>query len=367
MLSDTQKEVKDSRLFSEDYMGSKTFKRGSVIEGILVSITKEGMWLDISAKTEGIVPVAEMKTLKTTNGLKTGDKIWVYVLETENEDGRAVLSLDKARVIKGWQEIEKGLADGDILEVEVRAFNKGGLLADYYNVQGFIPLSHVCGMKRFDEEARNSFLKSKIGLKVKIKVLELDRTKHRIIFSEKIAYQESQEKAKGQLLEELKEGEARKGRITSLHDFGAFVNIGGMDGLLPASEICWERGAKVEDILHVDNEIEVSILKIDKEARKILLSLKRLMPHPWTMAGEKFQVGQVVNGEVTRLKPFGAFIALDGSIEGLVHISEMSERRITHPKEVLKKGDTVSVKVLAVDPERRRISLSLKQAQQEMV
>ena len=183
MLSDTQEELKNNPMFSEDYMGSKVIKRGTVIDGILVSITKEGLWVDISAKTEGIVPIAEMKTLQDTNGLKTGDKIWVYVLETENEDGRAVLSLDKAKSIKGWQEIEKSLADGGILEVEVKAFNKGGLLVDYYSVQGFIPLSHVHGIRRFEEEERNSFLTNKIGQKIKIRVLEIARAKHRLIFS----------------------------------------------------------------------------------------------------------------------------------------------------------------------------------------
>lgn len=354
-------------MLSDDYMGSKVIKRGNIIDGILVSITKEGLWLDISAKTEGIVPIAEMKTLQSTNGLKTGDKIWVYVLETENEDGRAVLSLDKAMSIKGWQEIEKGLTDGNILEVEVKAFNKGGLLVDYHSIQGFVPLSHVHGVRRFDEEERNSFLKNKIGQKIKIRVLELDRTKHRLIFSEKMAFQESQEKAKDQLLLELKEGDTRKGRVTSIHDFGAFVNIGGLDALLPASEVCWERGLKVEDLLQVDSEIEVYVLKIDKEAKKVLLSQKRLLPHPWSNAGGKYQVGQIITGEVTRLKPFGAFVALDDSVEGLVHISELSEKRVNHPKEVVKKGDTITVKILSIDTERRRISLSLKQARQEVV
>lgn len=367
MLSDTKSEVKNSSMSSDDYMVSNIIKRGTVIEGVLVSITKEGIWVDISAKTEGIVPIAEMKTLQSLNGLKTGDKIWVYVLETENEDGRAVLSLDKAKSIIGWKEIEKGLTDGNILEVEVKAFNKGGLLVDYHSIQGFIPLSHVHGIRRFDDEERNSFLTNKIGQKIKIRVLELDRAKHRLIFSEKVAFQESQEKAKDQLLVELKEGDTRKGRITSVHDFGAFVNIGGIDGLLPASEVCWERGMKVEDLVQVDSEIEVYVLKIDKEAKKVLLSQKRLLPHPWSNAGGKYQVGQVVTGEVTRLKPFGAFVALDDSVEGLVHISELSEKRVNHPKEVVKQGDTINVKILSIDTERRRISLSLKQAQQEMV
>lgn len=367
MVADIQQEVKNNQMSTEDYMGSAVIKRGNIIEGVLVSITKEGLWVDISAKTEGIVPIAEMKSVQSTNGLKAGDKIWVYILETENEDGRAVLSLDKAKTIKGWQEIEKGLTDGSTLEVEVKAFNKGGLLVDYNNVQGFVPLSHVYGVRRFDDEERNSFLKNKIGQKIKIKVLELDRAKHRLIFSEKVALQESQEKAKGELLAVLQEGETRKGKITSVHDFGAFVNIGGIDGLLPASEVCWERGAKVEDLLKIDSEIEVYVLKIDKEARKVLLSQKRLMPHPWSNAGDKYQVGQVVSGEVTRLKPFGAFVALDDMVEGLVHISELSERRVNHPKEVVKRGDIITVKILSIDTEKRRISLSLKQAQQEMV
>lgn len=367
MLSDMQQGLKINQMSSQDYMGNKVIKRGDVIEGVIVSLTKEGLWLDISAKTEGIVPMIEMKSLQTTNGLKSGDKIWVYILETENEDGRAVLSVDKARTIKGWQDIEKGLAEGIILEVEVRAFNKGGLLVDYQNIQGFVPLSHVSGVRRFDDEERNSFLKNKIGQKIKIKVLEIDRSKHRLIFSEKIALQESQEKAKEHFLAELKEGETRKGIVTSVHDFGAFVNIGGIDGLLPASEVCWERGSKVEDLLHANNEVEVCVLKIDREAKKVLLSQKRLLPHPWSTTSEKYQVGQLVSGEVTRLKPFGAFVALSESVEGLVHISELSEKRVNHPKEVVKQGDTITVKILAVDPEKRRISLSLKQAQQEMI
>lgn len=367
MLSDTKPEVKSSSVFPHDFMEGKILKRGSLIEGVLVSITKEGLWVDVNAKTEGIVPVAEMKTFQSANGLKTGDKVLVFVLETENEDGRAVLSLDRAKMIKGWQDIEKGLSDGIALEVEIKAFNKGGLLVDYQNIQGFVPLSHVFGLRRFDDEGRDSFLKSKVGQKIKIKVLELDRAKHRLIFSEKVVMQESQEKVREQLLAELKEGEVKKGKITSVHEFGAFVDIGGVDGLLPISEVGWDRDIKVENVLKVDCELEVYVLKVDKEAKKVLLSQKRLLPHPWTLAGNKYQAGQIVSGEITRLKPFGAFVALDEFIEGLIHISEISEKRISHPKEQLKRGDTVTVKVLAVDPEKRRISLSLKQVQQEVV
>lgn len=373
LFSSLESQIKNSPLpsseekFQEGYGPQRALKEGSVIEGTVVSINKEGLWVDVSAKTEGIVPPLEMKSIRNVNGLKSGDKILVYILETENDEGRLLLSVDRARILKWWQELERGFSDGAILEVEVKSFNKGGLLADYESIRGFVPISHLTGIPRQGEKERAAFLKSKVGQKVKIKIMELDRPKNRLVFSEKSARQELQEKIKEKALSELKEGETRKGKVTSLHDFGAFVNIGGIDGLLPLSEISWEKGKKPNEVLQPDTEIEVYILKVDKESKKVLLSLRKLLPHPWLMAGEKYQVGQLVEGCVTKLMPFGAFVALEDYIEGLIHISELSEKRINHPKEVLQKGANVTVKILAIDPLKRRISLSLKQAQQEMV
>ncbi len=339
---------------------------GDVIKGTVVSVDHEGMWVGIGSKSEGIVPLHEMRSVITAAGpsVKSGDEVFVFVIYSENDKGQVVLSIDKAEREKNWSDLAQKLAAGELIDVTVTAYKTGGLLANYRAVRGFIPLSQLSPAFRttaLNPETANSL----VGKPMKVKILELDKQRNRLILSESVALREWQEKQKAGFLAELKEGELRKGKVTSIHPFGIFVNLGPADGLIPLSELSWQAPAKVSEGLKIGDEVEVFILKVDNETKRITLSLKRTQPPPWEKLTEKYQVGQLVSGRVTKLVDFGAFVKVDEAIDGLIHISEMANRRIMHPKEVVKRNDVLTLKIVSIEAERHRLRLSLKQAQEE--
>ncbi|MBI4289004.1 MAG: S1 RNA-binding domain-containing protein [Chloroflexi bacterium] len=356
--------VSESQL-TESFLTQKSVKRGEVVAGTIVSVDREGAWVDVGAKSEGIVPSNEMQTVSSRNPLKEGDKVTVFIMQEEREDGRPVFSLDRARRQKGWHDLEEHLANGETLEVEITTANRGGLVAVYEGVQGFIPSSQVAG-HRDNSVAEEEWLTQRVGQLLKIKVIELNRQRRRLIFSERQALREQREKERERVLAELKDGEIRRGRVTGIHNFGVFVDLGGMEGLVPLSELSWQRVGPPTDVVSVGAEIDVLVMKVDRENKRAVLSLRRIKPHPWEGIQEKYKVGQRVTATITKLVPFGAFARLDDSIDGLIHISELAPRRITHPQEVVHEGDVLELKVLSIDPERRHLRLSLRQAQEEL-
>jgi small subunit ribosomal protein S1 len=244
--------------------------------------------------------------------------------------------------------------------------NRGGAVVEAEGVQGFVPLSQLVGPARElyvpdGEEPKEGF----IGMEIEFKVIELNRLRNRAIFSERAALQAWKAAQKARLVEELTEGESRKGKVTGISSFGAFVDLGGADGLIHISELSWEPVRTPEDVVKVGQEVQVFVLKVDREALKIALSLRRLQPEPWETVHEKFSVAQVLEATVTKLANFGAFARLEGGIEGLIHISELSEETITHPRDVVKEGDTVQIRILRIEAERRRLGLSIKQVSEE--
>jgi small subunit ribosomal protein S1 len=258
--------------------------------------------------------------------------------------------------------VEDLLKSGRVYDSKVIGYNKGGLIVPIGTLRGFVPASQVSVMRRSESggETPDARWSKMVGEEIKVTVIEVDRQRHRLILSERSALQETRETIKDRLLDELQDGDIRTGRVTSLADFGAFVNIDGADGLVHLSEISWERIEHPSEVLKVGQEVKVKVIAVDQERKRIGLSIRQLLADPWLVKAGKLKEGQLVKGSITHLTKFGAFARLDDDLEGLIHISELSEQRIAHPKEVVKEGDEVTLRVIKVDAERRRIGLSLR-------
>ncbi|MDA1095743.1 MAG: S1 RNA-binding domain-containing protein [Chloroflexi bacterium] len=349
----------------EDWLPS--LRRGEAVEGTVISIDQEGVLVNIGAKSEGMIPLRELRTLEA-NGvmdLKPGDSIVAMIVREES--GVFMLSYDRAQAERSWRQLEKEQETGAVLQGEVVGHNRGGLLVEVLGLQGFVPLSQLSPEHRSlvsgDGEDQTSALGTLAGEIVAVKVIEVNRRRQRAILSERVAAQEMRDEKRAVLLNELKEGTTRRGRVTGVQDFGAFVDLGGADGLIHISELSWEPVSSPSEVVQPGQEIDVYILKVDTETRRISLSLRRTKDDPWQVAVGQFSEGQIVQGTVTRLAAFGAFARLDGNVEGLIHISELADRHIRHPREVVTEGETYTLKILRIEPERRRLGLSLKQTE----
>jgi small subunit ribosomal protein S1 len=351
-------------LLEEESLGYPSLRRGEIIEGVVVGKDREGLLVDIGAKSEGIIPPNEMQSLRPDPAQipQIGDKVLVYVLQPETAEGQIIVSIDRARGEKGWRLLQRYYEEATSFEGEVTGYNKGGLLVDVEGVQAFVPLSQLVGGRvERPEEAGDRGLATWMGKSLRLKVIEINRRRNRVILSERAAVQEWRAAQKDRLLAELREGDIRRGRITSIREFGIFVDLGGADGLVHLSELSWDRSKAPEDMFRVGDEVDVFILKIDQEAKKIALSLRRAQPEQWEGLIDKYAVGQVVTGQVTKLAPFGAFARIEGPLEGLIHISELVDRRVTHPRDVVSEGDTLPLKIVRIERDRHRLGLSLKQ------
>jgi small subunit ribosomal protein S1 len=350
----------------DQYVPSKALRRGEIIDGRVMSKTSEGLLVNIGYKSEGLIPGREMRTLgpEGVEEMGVGDEIIAYVINPEGPDGSSILSIDRARGEQGWRILEKAMEGDETVRGKIIGANRGGAVVEAEGVQGFIPLSQLVGPARElyvpgGEPPKDGF----IGMEVEFKIVELNRRRNRAIFSERAALQAWKQIQKMRLVQELNEGEIRRGRVAGISNFGAFVDLGGADGLIHISELSWEPIKSPEEVLSVGDEIDVYILKVDRENLKIALSLRRLKPEPWDEVENKFVVGQTVTGVVTKLANFGAFARIDAGIEGLIHISELSHQVIKHPRDVVNEGDELQLKIIRIEPERRRLGLSLKQAQ----
>ncbi|MCH8847564.1 MAG: S1 RNA-binding domain-containing protein [Chloroflexi bacterium] len=339
-------------------------RRGELVDGQVMRADADGLLVSVGGKVEGVVPAREMRTIGDDPAAhyQVGDKVLVYVLDPVGGEGEAVLSIDRARGEEAWVILEALAEKGGTVTGKITGYNRGGAVVDVDGVQAFVPLSQTIVPPGEDHETA---LAARIGEVITLKVLEVNRRRNRAVLSERAAVREQREGLKDKLLEELKEGEVRSGKVTGVSSFGAFVDLGGADGLIHISELSWTPVASVEDAVHVGDEVQVYVLRVDKEARRIALSLRRLTPTPWDEAAERFKLNQLVSGTITKLTDFGAFARIDDTIEGLIHISELTERHIQHPKEVVAVGDTMTLRVVNIDPERHRLGLSLKQAEDE--
>ena len=353
-----------AQLLGEEESQYHSLHRGEVVDGVIMKVDRDGLLVNVGQKTEGVLPSREMRSLEpeVIDALKVGDSIVVAVVRPETDEGQAVLSVDRAQGERGWRKLQEYAEQGVVIEAQVSGYNKGGAIVSVEGVQAFVPLSQLSNVPRTPPDAEeNKGLAALVGSALQLKVIEVTRRRNRAILSERAATQEQRQQKKEQLMEELAEGETRKGRVSGITNFGVFIDLGGADGLVHISELSWDPVRSPEEVVQIGDEVDVFVIKVDREAKRIALSLKRIRQEPWAAVGDKYQTGQTVSATITRLTTFGAFARLEGSIEGLIHISEMADRIISHPKEVVREGDQVSVKILKVDPERRRMGLSLKQ------
>ncbi len=347
----------------EDALAFRNLQSGDIVEGEIVSVTPTEVLVDVGAKSEGVVPTKELERLgrEGLEDLKVGQTIPVYIVRPEDRDGNLILSIRRAEEESDWLHAQTLHEKGEALETSIAGFNKGGLIVRIGKLRGFVPASQLGfehrGSDKQQPEERWSPL---VGKTITVKVIEINRKRKRLILSERAARKQVREARKAELLENLRAGEVRRGVVSSLADFGAFVNLGGADGLVHLSELSWNRSAKPREVLEVGQEVEVYILNIDQEKRRIALSLKRLEPEPWSTVESRYYVGQLVEGTITRLANFGAFALINDELEGLIHISELSTGRIDHPQEVIHEGEKHVMRIIRIDPKRRRMGLSLK-------
>ncbi len=368
---EVEPEVKDDDAFSmQSWLDSegasiKSLRRGEVIEGTVMGIQRDGVLVDVGSKSEGIIPLNEMHSMGAdpTSKIVVGDKILVYIMQPETEDGQVYLSVDRARGERGWRVLQQRFEDQEAFEAEVTGYNKGGLLVNVEGVSAFVPLSQVVGVR--PEQEGEGGLSSAVGKGLRLKVIEINRRRNRVILSERAALQEWRSQQKDRLLAELKEGEIRKGRVSSVRSFGVFIDLGGADGLAHLSEVSWDRNKSPEEMYKIGDEVDVYVMKVDPETKKIALSLRRAQPEEWDLIVDKYQVGRVVPGMVTKLVTFGAFARIEGPVEGLIHVSELVDRRIAHPKEVVREGDLLPLKIVRIERDRHRLGLSLREARDE--
>lgn len=355
----------------EDSFAYDGLKRGDVVEGVIVSKRPGEILVNIGTKSEAFVSTRELERMSAEElgKIHVGESLPVFVLRPEDAEGNAILSLRRAQMEADWQEAENLCKANEILERKVVGYNKGGLIVRVGKIRGFVPTSQLGSTSRALMRSANpneeSALVSLVDKTLKLKIIEVDRARNRLILSEREADKELRRRRKEELLDELREGEQRHGVVSSLCRFGAFVDLGGADGLVHLSELSWGRVNDPAEVVKVGDEVDVQVLKVDRERNRIALSLKRLKPEPWSEVVERYYVGQLVQATITKLANFGAFARLDKNIEGLIHISELSEERINHPRDVVKEGDVVTLRVIRIDTARRRMGLSLRRAQDD--
>jgi small subunit ribosomal protein S1 len=334
----------------------RDFKDGDIVEGTVVKIDRDEVLLDIGYKSEGVIPAKELSIrhdIDPNEVVHVGDKIEALVLQKEDKEGRLILSKKRAQYERAWGRIEEVMQSGGTIKGPVIEVVKGGLIVDI-GLRGFLPASLV-DLRRVRD------LHPYVGQEIEAKIIELDRNRNNVVLSRRAFLEESQSEGRKKFLESLQKGERRKGTVSSIVNFGAFVDLGGVDGLVHVSELSWKHVDHPSEVVQVGQEVEVEILDVDLERERVSLSLKATQEDPWKEFERKYQAGEIIEGQVTKLVPFGAFVRVAPGIEGLVHISELSEQHVDSPESVLSVGDQVRVKVIEVDVARRRISLSMRQ------
>ena len=346
----------------EDFLAAidatiKNFDDGDIVEGIIVKVDRDEVLLDIGYKTEGVIPSRELSIkhdVDPSEIVSVGDAVEALVLQKEDKEGRLILSKKRAQYERAWGTIEKikeedGVVTGKVIEVV-----KGGLILDI-GLRGFLPASLV-------EMRRVRDLQPYVGKEIEAKIIELDKNRNNVVLSRRAWLEQTQSEVRSNFLNQLQKGQIRNGVVSSIVNFGAFVDLGGVDGLVHVSELSWKHIDHPNEVVAVGDEVTVEVLDVDMERERVSLSLKATQEDPWQHFARTHQMGQVVPGKVTKLVPFGAFVRVEEGIEGLVHISELAERHVEIPEQVVTVNDDIFVKVIDIDLERRRISLSLKQA-----
>jgi small subunit ribosomal protein S1 len=356
----------------------KSLKHGDVVEGTVVRIDPDEILVDFGGKSEGVVSNRELMSRRgprdgdeARQELKVGDEVLVYVLQPESPEGHAVLSLRRAGLERKWRAMQERFDAGEIVEARVIDHNKGGLIVDL-GVRGFVPISQIVDFPRRprDEQPRDAAqeiaekLQPFVGRTLRLKILEVNRKANRLILSEKVALYEERREKRDELFSSLQVGQRVQGTVRSIAPFGVFIDLGGIDGLVHKSELSWNKVNNPETAYAIGDEVEAEVIDINHERGRISLSIRRLQPDPWQESVAKYTIGDVIAGTVTKLVNFGAFVRVEEGLEGLIHISELSNQRVAHPGDVVKEGDTLNLRIISLDSERHRLGLSLKQAEE---
>ena len=339
-----------------------SFSEGDVVTGKVVRIDKDEVLVDIGYKSEGVIPQGELsirRSIDPAEEVSLGEEVDALVLTKEDQDGRLILSKKRARFERAWRRIEGAAESGEPVEGTVIEVVKGGLIIDL-GVRGFLPASLV-------DIRRVQNLDEYMGEKIECKVIELNRSRNNVVLSRRAVLEEERKEARQQILDRLQRGEVVTGTISNIVDFGAFVDLDGIDGLIHISELSWGHVNHPSEVLSIGDEVSVKVLDIDRDRQRISLGLKQTQEDPWERVVRTYNVGDVLEGKVTKVVSFGAFVEIMEGVEGLVHISELAQHHVENPREVVEPGDEVKVKILEIDEERRRLSLSLKRVEGQVL
>lgn len=335
---------------------------GDIRKGIIVAINSQGVIVDLGSKRDGLVQPSDLSKLseEERQALKVNDEIPVYIVNNDQPDS-VIVSIHMAQLNQDWIDAEALMESGEMIECEIIGYNKGGAIVPFGRLRGFVPASHLTdltpGMSDRKRQQRLAKLRTE---KLPLKIIEVDRRRRRLVLSQREAQKEWEEKRKQELLENLKEGDVLTGRISGLRDFGVFVDLGGADGLVHISELAWHRIDHPREVVKVGDEINVVVLKVDRDDQRISLSHKNVIANPWDSVEERYHVNQLVEGKVTRILDYGAFAEIEPGIEGLLHVSQLSRGNVENVSEVVKEGETHLLRVVSIDSNRQRIGLSLK-------
>ncbi len=345
----------------EESLAQSRVERGDIVSGTVLSIDSQGLIVDIGWKQDGIVARGDIERM----GMHTADfevnaEINVAVVNLNDSEGNLILSAAQARQNEDWKRAEALMNDETVWTGEITDVNKGGVIVSFGHLRGFVPASHVLDLPRgLKEEERLAHLHSLVGKEITFKVIEVNRKRRRLVFSQLEAEQENRAARKEALLRELSEGSSRKGVVSGICDFGAFVDLGGADGLIHISELAWRRVRHPSQVVAVGDEVEVYVLNLDAQGQRIGLSLKRLQPNPWSLVDDIYHIGQLVEGVISRLESFGAFISLDPGIEALLHVSQMAANPDENPLRHLYEGQKLLMRIISIESDRQRLGLSL--------
>ena len=339
----------------------RPLQEGEILKGTVVRIDKDEVLVDVGYKSEGVIPLSELSIRRSVDPheeVSLGEEVEVMVLVKEDQDGRLIVSKKRARFEQAWRQVEEAARTGATVEGEVIEVVKGGLIVDL-GIRGFLPASLV-------DIRRVAQLDQFLGTKVQAKVIELNRARNNVVLSRRAVLEEERKEVRQRIIDRLEPGMVVEGRISNVVDFGAFVDLDGIDGLIHISELSWSHVRHPSEVLSIGEVVQVKVLDVDRERQRISLGLKQTQEDPWERLVNTYHVGDVLEGKVTKVVPFGAFVEILDGVEGLVHVSELSERHIENPKEVLSPGDELHVKIIEIDSERRRLSLSVKQAGEQL-
>ncbi len=365
----TEADELDFAALLEISLAETQIERGDIVTGTVLSVDHHGLIVDVGWKRDGIVPRRDIERLNMSpDDFEVNQEVDVAVVRLEDAEGNLILSASQARQSEDWKQAEALLAAEEPWVGKVIDSNRGGLIIPFGHLRGFVPASHVSDLPRGIHDAeREAYLRKLIGREITVKVIEVNRRRRRLVFSQRDAERETREARKDALLQELTEGEVRRGVVSGLRDFGAFVDLGGADGLIHISELAWHRVNHPSEVVSVGDEIEVYVLRLDEDGKRIGLSLKRLQPNPWALVDEMYHIGQLIEGTVSRVADFGAFISMEPGIEALLHVSQIASINSVDPQTVIRSGMRLLLRVISIESDKQRLGLSLKDVTPEEV